>query len=123
MLRFRGASPQDDPMFTNPLNRGAAPFLFGVFLVCMCGLMLQIVETRIISVIVYYHLAFFAISMAMLGMTAGSLLVYFWPGSRVRAVRTYQAFASLVPCGSRIPPLASLGRIELFEPVHSSEGG
>jgi hypothetical protein len=64
-------------MFTNPLNRGAAPFLFGVFLVCMCGLMLQIVETRIISVIVYYHLAFFAISMAMLGMTAGSLLVYF----------------------------------------------
>jgi hypothetical protein len=39
--------------------------------------MLQIVETRIISVILYYHLAFFAISMAMLGMTAGSLLVYF----------------------------------------------
>jgi len=39
--------------------------------------MLQIVQTRIISVILYYHLAFFAISMAMLGMTAGSLLIYF----------------------------------------------
>ncbi len=58
-------------------SRGTAPFLAGVFLICMCGLMLQIVETRVISVIAYYHLAFFAISMAMLGMTAGSLFVYF----------------------------------------------
>ena len=41
--------------------------------------MLQIVQTRVISVIVYYHLAFFAVSLAMLGMTAGSLLVYFKP--------------------------------------------
>jgi spermidine synthase len=56
---------------------GATPFLAGVFLICMCGLMLQIVETRIISVISYYHMAFFAISMAMLGMTAGSLFVHF----------------------------------------------
>jgi spermidine synthase len=57
--------------------RGAWPFLLGVFLVCMSGLMLQIVETRLISVILWYHLAFFAISMAMLGMTVGSLIVYF----------------------------------------------
>ena len=41
--------------------------------------MLQIVETRILSVISFYHLAFFAISMAMFGMTAGSLVVYFNP--------------------------------------------
>ncbi len=60
-------------------SRGSAPFLLGVFLVCMCGLMLQVVETRIMSVIAFYHLAFFAISMGMLGMTAGSLLVYFKP--------------------------------------------
>src|SRR5262249_59698239 len=44
-----------------------------------CVLMLQIVETRILSVISFYHLAFFAISMAMFGMTAGSLIVYFNP--------------------------------------------
>ena len=54
-------------------------FLAGLFLVCMCVLMLQIVETRILSVISFYHLAFFAISMAMFGMTAGSLVVYFNP--------------------------------------------
>jgi len=41
--------------------------------------MLQIVETRILSIISFYHLAFFAISMAMFGMTAGSLIVYFNP--------------------------------------------
>jgi hypothetical protein len=39
--------------------------------------MLQIMETRILSVIVYYHLAFFAIGVAMLGMTAGALVVFY----------------------------------------------
>lgn len=52
-------------------------FLIGLFLICMCVLMLQIIETRILSVISWYHLAFFSISMAMFGMTAGSLFVYF----------------------------------------------
>lgn len=52
-------------------------FLAGVLLTCMCGLMLQIMETRILSVIGYYHLAFFAIGVAMLGMTAGALAVFY----------------------------------------------
>src|ERR1700691_1084559 len=52
-------------------------FLVGLFLLCMCGLMLQVIETRVLSVISFYHLAFFAISMAMFGMTTGSLVVYF----------------------------------------------
>jgi spermidine synthase len=52
-------------------------FLLGVFLTCMCGLMLQIMETRVLSVIGYYYLAFFAIGVAMLGMTAGALAVFY----------------------------------------------
>jgi hypothetical protein len=56
------------------------PFLAGLFLICMCSLMLQILETRMLSVISWYYLAFFAISMAMFGMTAGSLLIYFNAG-------------------------------------------
>jgi len=60
-----------------PSTNAKAPFLIGLFLVCMCGLMLQIIETRLLSVIAYYYLAFFAIGMAMFGMTAGSLFVYF----------------------------------------------
>jgi hypothetical protein len=62
-------------------------FLAGVFMICMCGLMLQIVQTRVISVIAWYQLAFLAIGMAMLGMTVGALLVYFksawFPASRL----------------------------------------
>jgi hypothetical protein len=39
--------------------------------------MLQIMETRVLSVVGYYHLAFFAIGVAMLGMTAGALVVFY----------------------------------------------
>ena len=38
--------------------------------------MLQIVETRIISVTSWYHLAFFVISIATFGLTAGAVWVY-----------------------------------------------
>jgi hypothetical protein len=38
--------------------------------------MLQIVQTRILSVVSMYYLAFLSISMAMLGLTAGAILVY-----------------------------------------------
>src|SRR5882762_8604988 len=39
-------------------------------------LIFQIVQTRVLSVIAWYYLAFFAISVAMLGMTAGAVWVY-----------------------------------------------
>ncbi len=41
--------------------------------------MLEILLTRIISVISWYHLAFFVISLAMLGMTAGAIWVFVRP--------------------------------------------
>ncbi len=59
------------------MRRTVPLFLAGLFLICMCSLMLQIMHTRLLSVMTWYYLAFFAISMAMFGMTAGSLLVYF----------------------------------------------
>ena len=42
-------------------------------------MMLQIIETRIISVISWYYLAFFVISVAMFGLTAGAVSVYLRP--------------------------------------------
>ena len=51
-------------------------FYIGVFLVSCAALMLQIVQTRILSVVVWYHLAFFVISLAMFGLTAGAVWVY-----------------------------------------------
>jgi hypothetical protein len=52
------------------------PFLAGVFLLAFSSLLFQILQTRIMSVIAWYYLAFFAISVAMLGMTAGAVWVY-----------------------------------------------
>jgi hypothetical protein len=51
-------------------------FYTGVFLVSCAALMLEIVQTRILSVVVWYHLAFFVISLAMFGLTAGAVWVY-----------------------------------------------
>ena len=51
-------------------------FLTGVFLITFAVLVFQIVQTRILSVIAWYYLAFFAISVAMLGMTIGAVWVY-----------------------------------------------
>ena len=48
------------------------PFYAGLGLITAATLMLQIVETRIISVTSWYHLAFFVISIAMFGFTAGA---------------------------------------------------
>ncbi|HEX4007726.1 MAG TPA: hypothetical protein VHX60_16245 [Acidobacteriaceae bacterium] len=53
-----------------------SPFLAGVFLITFAVLLFQILQTRILSVIAWYYLAFFAISVAMLGMTVGAVLVY-----------------------------------------------
>jgi hypothetical protein len=62
------------------LNVSAAPhkarFLFGVSLLTCCLLAFQVIQTRILSVIAWYYLAFFAISVAMLGMTVGAVWVY-----------------------------------------------
>jgi SAM-dependent methyltransferase len=51
-------------------------FYLALGLVTAATLMLQIIETRIISVISWYHLAFFIISIAMFGLTAGAVFVY-----------------------------------------------
>ena len=53
-----------------------ARFYCGVFLVTASGLMLQIVQTRILSVVLWYYLAFLVISIAMFGITAGTVWVY-----------------------------------------------
>ena len=55
----------------------ARPFFIGLFLLCMSTLLVQIVQTRLLSVMGRYYLAFFSISMAMFGLTAGALWVYF----------------------------------------------
>jgi hypothetical protein len=51
-------------------------FYLGVFFLTASTLMLELVQTRILSVVAWYYLAFFVISLAMFGLTAGAVWVY-----------------------------------------------
>jgi hypothetical protein len=51
-------------------------FYAAVLLLTLATLVLEIVQTRLLSVVSWYHLAFFVISVAMFGMTAGAVWVY-----------------------------------------------
>lgn len=51
----------------------------GLFLLVLATLVYEILLTRIFSVTTWYHFAFLAISLAMLGMTLGAVIVYLRP--------------------------------------------
>lgn len=51
-------------------------FYAGLFMITAAVLMFQIIETRILSVITWYYLSFFVISISMFGLTAGAVWVY-----------------------------------------------
>src|SRR3989304_187166 len=51
----------------------------GTFLIAFTSLALEVTLTRLLSASTWYHLAFFAISTAMLGLAAGSTLVHLRP--------------------------------------------
>lgn len=51
----------------------------GTFLLAAATLAIEISLIRILSVVTWYYLAFFGISIAMVGMTAGALTVFFKP--------------------------------------------
>jgi hypothetical protein len=55
------------------------PLYAGIFIVSFTILALEVALTRLLSVLTWYHLAFFAVSTALLGMTIGSVTVYLYP--------------------------------------------
>lgn len=77
----------------------------GVFLIALATLMLEVLLTRLTSVVAWYHLAFFVISLAMLGMTAGAVVVFVRPelfGEKDIAKRIASSaygFAIAIPIG------------------------
>jgi hypothetical protein len=98
-------------------------FYMALGLVAAATLMLQIIETRIISVVSWYHLAFFVINIAMFGLTAGAVFVYLRSERFARTVvlgawrspLTYlrcRFWLPSGPCRSRRPlcPYAGAGR-------------
>ncbi len=52
------------------------PFYLGLFLVSCSVLTLEVLDTRLLSVLTWYSLAFFVIAMGLFGLTAGAIQVY-----------------------------------------------
>ena len=65
--------PDGEPPLARP------PTYLGLFLVTLATLAYQLLLTRIFSVTIWYHFAFLAISISMLGMTIGAVAVYLLP--------------------------------------------
>jgi hypothetical protein len=74
------SAPSSESRPSRPAGRGSTLTYAGIFVLALATLMLEVLLTRITSVIAWYHLAFFVISLAMLGLTAGAVLVFMWPG-------------------------------------------
>ncbi len=55
---------------------------FSVFLITLSGLILEVGLTRIYSASIWYHFAFVAISVALLGWGLGGFTVHIWKGLR-----------------------------------------
>jgi SAM-dependent methyltransferase len=90
----------------------AAAFYLGLALTAGATLALEILQVRILSVVSWYHLAFFVISIAMFGMTAGALFVFarperFTPEAVPRRIARHALGAALAV------PLAYLDQIVL----------
>ncbi|MGB1013707.1 MAG: hypothetical protein ACPG4T_06215, partial [Nannocystaceae bacterium] len=84
---------------------GTAGLYSGIFVLAGASLMLEILMTRVISVVAWYHLAFFVIALAMLGMTIGAILVFVgerWFGREVVVRR----MATATTAAAVVTPLA-----------------
>jgi SAM-dependent methyltransferase len=86
----------------SPAPRRISWLASGLFLITLSTLMLEVLDTRLLSVITWYHLSFLAVSVAMLGMAAGAVIVFagqdfFAPERAVRLLpHTALAFAGSV---------------------------
>ena len=60
------------------VNDDARTYLLGIGLSSFAALLLELVLTRLFSVVLFYHFAFLAISIALLGLGAGGVFAYIY---------------------------------------------
>lgn len=65
---------------TNRIEIQERTLLAGVALTSFAALLLELGLTRLFSVVLFYHFAFLAISIALLGLGAGGVFAYLWKG-------------------------------------------
>ncbi|MEO7191119.1 MAG: class I SAM-dependent methyltransferase [Vicinamibacterales bacterium] len=98
----------------------------GLFLATLATLLLETLDARLLSVLTWYHLSFFAVSLAMLGMAAGAVFVFLHPAlfstdrAPVTVARVAFWFAASIPASHlatlAIPflPLSSVSVMEVL---------
>jgi hypothetical protein len=90
--------------------------LVGVFATTLATLLLEQLDARLLSVITWYHLAFFAVSLAMLGMAAGAIAV-FLAGDRLHGAAARRALSRF---GAGFAVSIALGHaVNAFVPIYS----
>lgn len=72
----------------------------GIFLVSMSGLMLEISITRVFSAAIWYHHAFLAVSLALLGFGSSGLFLHFRSKNDDRWLSSLAIFASIAIAAS-----------------------
>src|SRR6266849_4080423 len=66
-------SAQTQPVYARMTSRAT---MIAVALVSFASLLLELAMTRLFSVVLFYHFAFFAISVALLGMGSGGVFAH-----------------------------------------------
>jgi len=67
------SSSRTEPALKNPSDAAPIRPLLGIALVSFSSLLLELALTRLFSVVLFYHFAFLAISVARLGLGAGGV--------------------------------------------------
>ena len=85
-------------MNPNPNPEKPSLILAGIFLVSLSLLMFEIILTKTFSIMLFYHFAFLAVCIALVGIGVSSLLVYLLPNvfSRQRFPLQIIFFSSLL---------------------------
>lgn len=65
---------------SQPAQTTDANLLIAIALTSFSALLLELALTRLFSVVLFYHFAFLAISVALLGLGAGGVFAYLWRG-------------------------------------------
>jgi hypothetical protein len=91
----------------------------GLFFTTLATLMVEVLDTRLLSVLTWYHLSFLAVSLAMLGMSAGAVFV-FVGGARFDAARVVSVLPRVASAFA--VALAASHVANLLIPFHTADG-
>src|ERR1700690_3865834 len=93
------------PSALPPANTSERVLLAAIALSSFSALLLELALTRLFSVVLFYHFAFLAISIALLGLGAGGTFAYLWK-NRLAGYETRALMAWLCAANAIVVPIA-----------------